>query len=315
MLFRTPIQIKPQQTNFIDYQSKVLLLGSCFADHIGAQLTYYKFQTLINPFGTLFHPLAIERVVKDSIEETQYHSNELIDHQSVYHSWFHHSKLSAITPDQVLQNVSEAQNQTSNFLYSASHVVITLGTSWVYELVDSKVVVANCHKMPSSNFTKRLLSIQEIVTSLKNIVNSILSVNQKCQIIFTVSPVRHTKDGLPENALSKAHLLSAIYELTTASDQVFYFPSYEIMMDDLRDYRFYEADMIHPNQQAINYIWEQFKNVWVTEQAQSYFKSIHSIQQGLLHRPLNENSEAHQLFKEQLAQKIQLLSNQLSIQF
>lgn len=314
MKFRTEIKIEHQQGNQIDHKSKVLLLGSCFSEHIGNQLTYYKFNALVNPFGILFSPTAIAKVITDTVSQKKQELSNLVLQNEVCHSLHHHSDLSALQADEVLKNIHQAQESCLNQLKVATHIVITLGTSWVYQYNQTKELVANCHKISQTEFEKKMLSIDEIETALKSILTNIRNVNPSVQVIFTVSPVRHTKDGMIENSLSKAHLLSAISKIKE-SHNVAYFGSYEIMMDDLRDYRFYEADLIHPNTTAINYIWEQFSKVWITEKAQSYFKRIASVQQSKLHKPFYEHSVAHQEFLEKLAIKQNQLEKELHVKF
>lgn len=314
MKFRTEIKVTNQQQNQIDHKSKVLLLGSCFSENIGAQLSYFKFDTLVNPFGVLFSPTAVEKVLKDTVSEKQYKLNDLVQQGEVYHSLYHHSDLSSIDADEVLKNIQTAQFDCLEQLTQATHIVITLGTSWVYQYLATNNLVANCHKISQSEFKKTLLSVVEVEESLQEIVKTIQQVNTSTKIIFTVSPVRHTKDGLVENSLSKAHLLAGIHKINK-SHNVAYFGSYEMMMDDLRDYRFYEADMIHPNQTAIQYIWEQFVKVWITDKSQSYFKRIASVQQSKLHKPFHESSEAHQEFLKKLAIKQVSLEKELNVKF
>ncbi|WP_010135114.1 GSCFA domain-containing protein [Ochrovirga pacifica] len=315
MELRTKIKFKSQQENQIDHTSKILLLGSCFSENIGQQLDYFKFNTLINPFGVLFSPTAIEKVLADTISKKEYTKAEIVQHGEVFHSLHHHSDLSALSVDKVITNIHQAQGSCLSFLKETSHVIITLGTSWVYEYLKNKELVANCHKIPQTEFSKQILSVDEVIASLQRIVSLIQEVNPLTQIIFTVSPVRHTKDGLVENSLSKAHLLSSVATIVKKEKGVYYYGSYEIMLDDLRDYRFYEADLIHPNKVAIDYIWEQFSHVWISEKAQAYFKRIASVQQGKLHKPFHAGSKSHQEFLEKLAVKQNELEKELHVKF
>lgn len=314
MKFRTEIKLKSQEQNQLDHQSKVLLLGSCFSDNIGGKLSYYKFNTLINPFGTLYSPTAIAKVLEDTIKQKKYDENDLVKQGDLYHSLHHHSDLSGVVALDVIQRIHQSQQQCFKHLKSASHIVITLGTSWAYKHKPTNSFVANCHKIPQAEFDKIILSIEEIEKDLKSIVSSIKTVNKEVKVLFTVSPVRHIKDGFVENSLSKAQLLSAIHKIKE-SHNVAYFGSYEIMMDDLRDYRFYEADMIHPNEVAIDYIWGRFSEVWISEKAQNYFKRIASVQQSKLHRPLQSDSVNHQEFLKKLEIKITQLEKELNVKF
>ncbi len=314
MKLRTEIKLEPQQQNQIDYTSKILLLGSCFSENIGNKLTYYKFDTVVNPFGILFTPTAIEKVIQDTISKKKYDLKDLVLQNGLYHSLHHHSDISDTNAEQVLNNIHQAQKSCLERLKTATHIIITLGTSWIYQYLKTKEFVANCHKIPEAEFTKKLLSISEIENSLQEIIKTIRKVNPNTQITTTISPVRHTKDGLIENSLSKAQLLTAVHK-TRENHHAAYFGSYEIMMDDLRDYRFYDADLIHPNTTAINYIWEQFSNVWIIEKAKSYFKRIVSVQQSKLHKPFHKNSEAHQQFLDKLAIKQTALEQELHVKF
>ncbi|SHJ34527.1 GSCFA family protein [Maribacter aquivivus] len=281
--------------NPIDYSSQLLLLGSCFSENIGAKLAYYKFQGLQNPFGILFHPLAIEKLIQKSIHQELITEKDVFSENGQWHSFDAHSCLSNPSKKIVITDLNAAVENTSAQLKKASHIIITLGTAWVYRNTSCNQVVANCHKVPQSNFTKELLSVDEVEKSLNRTIALVHSVNPAVQFIFTVSPVRHLKDGFVENQRSKAHLISAIHNVL-AENKISYFPSYELMMDELRDYRFYAKDMIHPNELAIDYIWEKFVEVWISQSAYITMEKVQKIQTGLLHRPFNEKSEQHQKF-------------------
>ncbi|MCG8733891.1 GSCFA domain-containing protein [Tenacibaculum finnmarkense] len=307
MKLQTQIPLKKQPHNLIDYNSKLLLLGSCFSENIGDKLSYYKFQSQQNPFGILFHPKAIEKLITDAINQKKYTEDAVFYHNESWHCFDAHSSVSSSDKKEVLNNLNTANTATFEYLKNASHLVITLGTSWVYREISSDAIVANCHKIPQKNFLKEILSIDEITESLDAIIALTKSVNPNISIIFTVSPVRHIKDGFIENQQSKAHLLSAIHQIIEPKNNTYYFPSYEIMMDELRDYRFYAQDMIHPNNTAINYIWEKFIEVWISENTQKTMKEVDIIQKGLAHRSFNPTSEAHQKFLKNIAQKKETL--------
>jgi hypothetical protein len=314
MNFRTEIHLN-QERNQIDYRAKLLLIGSCFSENISEKLTYFKFNNYSNPFGILFNPIAIETLITNAINQKVYSENEFFQLNEQWHCFDTHSELSSINKKDLLRNLNTAIRTTHEHLHNATHIIITLGTSWVYRFIEADIIVGNCHKVPQKKFLKELLLVDEIVASLENISTLIKDVNPKTNIIFTVSPVRHLKDGFVENSQSKAHLLSAIHQIADQRKQLYYFPSYEIMLDDLRDYRFYNSDMIHPNETAINYIWEQFKNVWMHENTFSTMAAVDSIQKGLAHKPFNPNSEQHQLFLANLQIKIQELEQQHHISF
>ena len=322
MQFITKISV--QKSSFpIDYDSKIMLLGSCFAENMGEKFEYFKFQTTINPFGIIFNSVSIEKLIRRSIEKRKFTENDIFFHNDLWHCFEVHSELSNSDKDEFLESLNDLIRSTNKHLSDSTHIIITLGTSWVYRLrqaqSDSDGVVANCHKVLQKQFTKELLSILQIEESLESIISLVHSVNPNCKFIFTVSPVRHIKDGFVENTLSKAHLIAAIHsvlnrkfstslELTTQNN--IYFPAYEIMMDELRDYRFYAEDMLHPSQTAIDYIWIQFFENYISESQFGLMNDICSIQKGLKHRPFNPNTESHQKFLHQLELKIKTIQNQ-----
>ncbi len=307
MIFQTHIPLKKQKHHLINYNSKLLLLGSCFSENIGNKLSYYKFQTQQNPFGILFHPKAIETFITKVINEEKYTENNVFFHNERWHCFDAHSVVSSTSKEELLNTINTNINSTFQQLKNTSHVIITLGTAWVYREITTDALVANCHKIPQKKFLKELLTVEEVSESLEAINSLVKSINPETTIIYTVSPVRHIKDGFIENQRSKAHLLSAIHQVVESRNNTHYFPSYEIMMDELRDYRFYAEDMIHPNQTAIDYIWEKFSEVWFSEEAIETMKEVETIQKGLMHKPFNPNSEAHQIFLKKLQQKKETL--------
>lgn len=314
MKLQTKIPLKKQPENRINYHSNVLLLGSCFSENIGKKLDYFKFQNLQNPFGILFHPKAIETLVEKAINKKEYSEQDIFFHNEQWHCFDAHSKLSNISKEDLLNELNTQIKLTNKQIQESTHVIITLGTAWIYRDIKTNKVVANCHKIPQKEFKKELLSVDDISKGLEHIVDLITSINKDVSIIFTVSPVRHLKDGFIENTQSKAHLLTVIHEFlnqqsSIVNRQSYYFPSYEIMMDELRDYRFYDEDMIHPNQTAINYIWERFKSIWVSDSAFKIMDEVDTIQKGLKHKPFNSKSEAHQQFLQKLEVKINQLLN------
>ena len=310
MQFTTKIPI--QKSSFpIDYDSKILLLGSCFAENMGEKFDYFKFQTTINPFGIIFNPVSLEKLIRRSVEKRKFTENDIFFHNDLWHCFEVHSELSNSDKDVFLESLNDLIRSTNKQLSDSTHIIITLGTSWVYQNIASNEIVANCHKVLQKQFTKELLSILQIEESLESIISLVHSVNPNCKFIFTVSPVRHIKDGFVENTLSKAHLIAAIHKtIDHHPSPITYFPSYEIMMDELRDYRFYAEDMLHPNQTAIDYIWIQFFQNYISESEFGLMNDICSIQKGLKHRPLNKNTESHQKFIDNLTKKMQLIKNQ-----
>jgi lysophospholipase L1-like esterase len=280
-----------------------LLLGSCFVENIGKKLDYFKFQNLQNPFGILFHQLAIETLITNAINEKEYTEEDIFFHNEQWHCCDAHSKLSASSKEELLHNLNQQIKATNQQINESTHIIITLGTAWVYRYIETDTIVANCHKVPQKKFLKELLSADEISESLESIIALIKSVNIKVSILFTVSPVRHLKDGFVGNTQSKAQLISAIHQVVESRSSIYYFPSYEIMMDELRDYRFYAEDMIHPNQTAVDYIWDKFRKVWISKSAAKTMDDIDVVQKGINHKPFNANSKAHKLFFQNLEEK------------
>jgi hypothetical protein len=313
MKLQTQIPLK-KANHPIDYGSRIVLLGSCFSENIGEKLHYYKFRKAINPFGILFHQNAIENVVARALRDDVYQENEIFHHNEQWHSFDAHSVLSSTSKETCLLQLNEGLQTLKEDLRECTHVILTLGTAWAYRHLESDTLVANCHKVPQKAFAKELISIDKIVGSLEKTCNLIRANNAKVQIIFTVSPVRHLKDGFVENQLSKAHLISAIHEFlrraVILSARNAYFPSYEIMIDELRDYRFYKTDMVHPNQLAIDYIWEKFKEVWISDKAFACLEEVETIQKGLLHRPFNPSSKQNKAFVRSLLAKIATVRKQ-----
>lgn len=310
MKLQTKIQLQTQQHNQLDYNSKIILFGSCFSENIGEKFEYFKFKTTVNPFGILFHPLAIENLITRSIHKNYYSEADLHFYNEQWCCLDAHSKLKETSQEALLAVLNSQIDETYNQLKSANHIVITLGTSWVYRLIESDKIIANCHKLPQKQFLKELLSVEQISESLEAIISLVKSINPEVSFVFTVSPVRHIKDGFVENTQSKSHLLAATHQVVESRNRLYYFPSYEIMMDELRDYRFYNADMLHPSEVAINYIWEKFKFVWLSEDASKILEKVTSIQARKSHRPFNSNSEAHQKFILKLQSDIENLQTE-----
>lgn len=305
--------IIPETSTPIAYSSQIMLLGSCFAENIGEKLRYYKFHAQVNPFGIIFNPFSIEKLIERVVLQRHFTKDDIFFFNERWHCYEVHSELSHSDSEVVLRNLNKILSDTQKQLQQETHIIFTYGTSWVYRHIETNAIVANCHKVPQKQFTKELLSIDRIQKSIQNTISLIATLNPKCNFIFTVSPVRHLKDGFVENQVSKAHLIAAIYATTNPKQQTLnYFPSYEIMMDELRDYRFYADDMIHPSQLAIDYIWERFTATQIDANAIATMELVQTIQKGLAHRPFNPNSESHQKFEANLKEKIATLEAQYS---
>ena len=310
MKLQTQLVLKPE-SNQIDYTSKVLLLGSCFTENIGEKLNYFKFRNAQNPFGVVFHPLAIETLVSRALEEQVFTEKDIFFYNDQWHCFEVHSLLSRLEKDEFLQVLNKQLTVLREYLISASHIIFTYGTAWAYRHGETKTLVANCHKVSQSKFTKELLSIEEISASIAKTVSRIQAVNPKVVIIGTISPVRHLKDGFVENMRSKAHLIAALHQAMEKQTNMFYFASYELIMDELRDYRFYGEDLLHPNSTAIAIIWERFKTVWIASETEMIQNEIDSIQKGMQHKPFFPESTSHREFQKTLQQKIAALQKKI----
>ncbi|PXY43221.1 GSCFA domain-containing protein [Flavobacterium hydrophilum] len=316
MQFRTQIPISKSSTQ-IDYNSKLLSVGSCFAENMASKFDYFKFQNETNPFGIIFNPVSIEKLFRRVCEQDFYQEKDVFFHNERWHCFDVHSDLSNSDREELLETLNKTIAETHKWLKETTHIIITYGTSWIYRNAESDQIVANCHKVPQKQFTKELLSVNVIQESIQNTIELIRNLNPNIHFIFTVSPVRHIKDGFVENQLSKSHLFTALHKtINHQPPTVNYFPSYEIMMDELRDYRFYTEDMLHPNQIAIDYIWKLFSESYISEGSLSIMKEVDEIQKSLRHRSFNPESEQHIKFLEKLQQKMKSLNEKLpSIKF
>ena len=300
MKFRT--EINPHKSDLqIEHKDSVMTFGSCFAENISEYFQFYRFDIMKNPFGVLYNPISVLNAIK-SLEETKVFSEtDLVFHQDEWHSFYHHSDFSNHKKEECLNSINETVKTASEFFRKAKVIIITFGTAFVFKHLEREIIVSNCHKIPSNQFERKRLSVDETISNINLIVESISKINSKANIIFTVSPVRHWRDGAVENQLSKATLLLAVNNVVSTNSNCFYFPSYEIVMDDLRDYRYYESDLLHPNKLATDYIWEKFSNTHFSEKCLSAMNEIKVIAEARMHRPRNIVSEAHQKFlKKQL---------------
>lgn len=303
--FRTEIDIKKYDFS-ISHNDNILTIGSCFADNMGEYLEKFKFNIIKNPFGVLYNPASVFNTLNLAVTNKQFTDEDLIKDQDEYHSFYHHSDFSSHNAQIVLENINNINNKLFNLLPKLSVVIITYGTSIVYEYKENLSIVSNCHKIPSTKFNKHMLSLNSINEYIENTIRLFKSFNKDVKIVFTVSPVRHWKDGAVDNNLSKSRLVVAINE--NLGDNVYYFPSYEIVMDDLRDYRFYKRDLIHPNDLAVEYIWDKFSSAFFNDYTEKIIKEIEYIINGLNHKPRNPNSDKHKQFIESITNKINELN-------
>ena len=307
MKLSTPVALQPLDKK-IDYHSRLLWMGSCFAENMGNQFAQLGFSQLSNPFGILFQPLALQRLVERALQANYFTQTDLVYHNWLWHCFELHSICSNSDPEAMLKQLNAKLNLLKTQLKKATHIGFTLGTAWVYRHLERDEVVANCHKIPQAQFAKELLSVGQIETALQKLIESIQAVNPNVQVLFTVSPVRHSKDGLVENQRSKAQLLVALHQLIE-THKAYYFPAYEILLDELRDYRFYADDLLHPSPLAIRYIWDKWLSISTTPETQALIAEVEAVQKSRQHRPFNPDTEEHTVFIEKLNKKEQELRN------
>ncbi len=305
MDFHLEFTPKPFSTK-INHRQLLFLAGSCFTEQIGGKLAAHKFRIIDNPNGILFNPVSISKSIISYIENKIYSEAELFFQHELWGSWEHHTRFSSVSKEECLQKINDSQKAAHTFLKKADWLLLTLGSAFVYEL-DNKQVVANCHKVPTDKFKKRLLSSEEVFSNLEDLIQRLQQFNPLIKIIFTISPVRHLRDGFVENNRSKATLINAVYQLTDKYDELFYFPAYELIIDDLRDYRFYAEDMVHPNYAATNYVWDKFIATCIDEPSQQLMKEINTINAARNHKAFNSTSEAHKKFLKINLEKIEKL--------
>jgi hypothetical protein len=310
--FRTIVQV-PVSEKKVFYNVKVMFIGSCFSEYMGNNLSEARFKVDNNPFGIVYNPLSVKRGLDRLIDPVEYTFDDLFLYDYVWYSFDHHSRFSDVDKEVCLSNINERLKLSAQHLKESEFLFITFGSSNVYFLKSTGKVVSNCHKLPAGEFTQRRISVEEIVTAYNLLLTDLWKLNPNLHIVFTVSPIRHWKDGPHENQLNKAVLLLAVEEICKAHKQTFYFPSYELMMDDLRDYRFYDEDMLHPNKTAIHYIWQRFKESFMGSDTIMLMKEVEKVVQARSHKPFNPGSEAFQAFVRQSYDKIQYLKDQYKI--
>jgi len=299
----------------INYENKILLIGSCFTEHIGNSLEELKFSVLQNPHGILFDPVSICKSLLSYIQNKQYTQEQLFQLNEIWNSWDHHSRFSHLNKTEGLQIINQSQTKAHEFLKEADWLIITAGTSFSYRLNDLATgtkgdAVANCHRAPAQWFTKHLLGINEIISAFENCIHQLNKFNPKLHIIFTVSPVRHARDGVVENNRSKARLIESVHHLVDKFDRLYYFPAYELMIDVLRDYRFYDADLVHPNYMGTEIVLEKFAENYIDEKTKKLMEEVRKIVIAKKHKAFQPNTVAHKEFLEAHAKKIKELAKQ-----
>jgi hypothetical protein len=302
MEFQLPISIPPLPQP-IRYGEKLLLTGSCFTEHIGNALRDWKFDTLQNPNGILFDAASVAASLISYIEPRRYEKEDLVFFNELWQSWKHHSHFSHVDAAECLRGINASQEKAHAFLREADWLIVTLGSAFSYRLADGSEPVANCHRAPGQTFHKHLMEIVEINAALDSCLHQLFYFNPRLRVIFTVSPVRHIRDGVVDNNRSKARLIEAVHHLVGKWDRLFYFPAYELVIDVLRDYRFYDVDMVHPNYPATAFVLEQFVQHCIDEPGRRLLEEVKKIVTARRHRPFQPATQAHRRFLQEHWQK------------
>ena len=303
MKFRYELEVKKMPFP-IQYTDRLWLIGSCFTENIGEKLRYNGFHVFENPNGILFNPISVGEAIANAVEQKKITATDLFELNEGFHSWQHHSRFSGTSADEVVGKINQSTMAANQSLQHATHVLITIGSAWVYQLTNKAAnyavnkVAANNHKAPADWFSKALMSADEVNNVLATILSNIKKINADCKVIFTISPVRHLREGAVENNRSKAALITAVHNIVSEHDNCYYFPAYELVMDDLRDYRFYAEDLVHPNYYATQYVWEKFVSACISEEAYGLMEQIQDIKQAFKHKPFNGKSKQHQQFMQ-----------------
>lgn len=302
MKFKTTLP--PIQSNIkLDHSSKTFLIGSCFSNEVGSILNKAGFNVHINPFGTLFSPVAIMKCLSHVVRKDYFTEKDFFQRDGIWYSYQLHSSLSSSRLEDAIQLVNERVTLAHEYFFTCDTLIITLGSAWIYELKENQTAVANCHKMPQEMFEKRKLGINEIVADYSQLIEHLKSANPKLKIIFTISPVKHLKDGIIENNWSKSTLNIAVHELVRRYDFTEYFPAFELINDDLRDYRFYKQDMAHPNEQAVAYVYEYYLNTYCSETTRTIAEQFKQLSNALNHHVFNRDSDEFKKYKTSVIEK------------
>lgn len=310
--FRTIVSVN-RSSRPITHKTSVLTAGSCFADAMGSRLQQFKFDAMANPFGILYNPITIHKVLQESAHLQFPPHDSFLQNHEVYLNYNFHSEVSATNRPQLEEKIKTIVESAHQFLKKTKWLMITYGTAWVYQRKDNQQIVANCHKMPAQLFNKVLLTEHEIVNSFQELQQTLRTFNPDLKFILTVSPVRHIKDTLELNSVSKSILRMACHTLATEHESVEYFPAFEMMMDDLRDYRFYKSDMLHPTEQAEDYIWERFSDRYFDPETKNLVNELKSICAALAHRPFHPGTTAHQQFLKDTLKKLEGFSPTINV--
>jgi hypothetical protein len=300
----------------ITHYHKLFMIGSCFTENIGEKLRRYKFSTLENAHGILFNPVSVTEAISDCIQCNVYETSDLFYLNEGWHSWKHHSRFSGLSPEEAVEKINTSISSAHIYLKQADYCFITLGSAWVYTLTEKAQnaevgsIAANNHKAPAEWFRRRLLSVAEVENDLEGMINELKSFNEEIKIIFTISPVRHLREGVIDNNRSKAVLIQAVHALVNKREDLYYFPAYELVLDDLRDYRFFSEDLVHPNYFATQYVWEKFIGACTDEKTKNLMEEIERINSAFNHKPFNPTSEQHKSFMKNMHAAILKLEEQ-----
>jgi hypothetical protein len=308
MEFRRELIIKPFEAK-ISIREPIMLIGSCFSDNLGEKLKQNRFNVAINPNGIMFNPISITKALTSYITHHPYDHSHIFKTQEWWTSWDHHTRFSHSDPEELLNMMNRSLQDAHLFLKKTRWLVITLGSAWVYQLENGEVV-ANCHKVPTDKFRKKLLTVEEVLSSLDNLIHRLFIFNPGLKIMFTISPVRHLRDGFVENNRSKAVLIQAVHHLVDKFAGLYYFPAYELVIDDLRDYRFYAEDMVHPNYQATEYVWQKFTAATMDAATLKLMQEINLVNAAKAHKPFQPDSEAHKKFRQKQFEMIRRMEKE-----
>jgi len=311
-MFRTPVSPK-KSARKISLNDPLFLIGSCFSENIGLKLSENKFDNLTNPYGVIYNPLSIFKLMEDALLEKTIDDNFILKNQGIFRHYDFHSDISALNKDDLLIQIGEANKYSKIYLLQSKWILITLGTAIVYIHKKLNGIVSNCHKVPAKEFEKRRLHPDEILKAFDSFYQTLKSLNKDFNVILTVSPVRHIKDSFETNSISKSILRYACGVLSESYENVQYFPAFEIMMDDLRDYRFYNTDMLHPNDSAIEYIWEAFQQSYFSDDTIQFLKDWAKVRNALNHKPFFPDSEEYQQFLKSTIHHLKAFQSRVDI--
>jgi hypothetical protein len=312
--FRTLVTADKPPFN-ISYADKLISIGSCFSENIGKYFKQYKYNIVINPFGQQYNPYSVATAIYRLISADPYSAKELVQHDELFHSFDHHGSYSKSTEAETLEYINTNLQLASAQLKNATVLFLTFGTSHVFRLKENNKIVSNCHKLSGNYFTRDLLKPSEITAILQDALNALWKVNPGIKVVLTISPVRYFAFGVHENSVSKAYLFAALQQLQEQNPQLYYFPAYEMVMDDLRDYRFFAEDMLHPNYQATQYVWEGLCNTMISKQSTELMKDVNEILAAASHRPRNPQSDAHKNFIKKYMDKMEVLQKKYELDF